>query len=102
MRRPDGPAPAPRPQLALRRYDIGGHTMTIEDGPDGRTVVERSDGLLMKVVRTEHDLAYGETLLMVARAAASTYGARYVTSLHESASSVRAGEFVDSLANNTL
>lgn len=86
-----------RPALVDRRHDLGGHTITVEDGPDGRTVVERSDGWLMKVVRTERELAHGETVLMVARAAAWTYGAEYVSGLYGSASSARADLAVDNI-----
>ena len=73
--------PPRRPVLAEQRHDLDGHTITIEDGPAGRTVVERSDGLLIKIVRTSGGLAYGETLPMVARAAAGAYAARYVPDL---------------------
>lgn len=73
--------PLPLPVLVEERNDIGGHTITIEDGPGGRLLVERHDGLLIKIVRREADLLPGESIYMAARAAAWTYKARYVSSL---------------------
>lgn len=102
-RRSVDPAPRPRPVLAERRYDIGGHTFTIEDGPGGRTVVERGNGLLVAVVRSEQDLAFGESLPMVAAAAADRYrDAEYVSSLYGSASSARADLAVDNILGGAL
>lgn len=101
-RRSVEPGPRPRPVLAERRDDIGGHTVTIEDGPFGRVVVERGDGLLIKVVRCEGELLPGESIYAVARAAAWTYGAEYVSGLYGSASSARADLAVDNILGGAL
>jgi len=91
-------AAEPRPVLVEERDDLSGHTITVEDGPDGRVVVERHDGLLHKLVRRESELLPGESVFAAARAAAWTYKAEYVSGLYGSASSARHDVAVDNIA----
>lgn len=87
----------PRACLPLYRDDLSGHTITIEDAPAGRVVVERGDGLLIKVVRCEAELLPGESVFAAARGAAHAYRAEYVSGMAGSASSARADLAVDNI-----
>jgi hypothetical protein len=91
------PAPAARGFVPLYRDDLFGHTVTVEDGPAGRVVAERGNGLLVKVVRSEGELLPGESIFAAARAAAVTYRAEYVSGMAGSASSARADLAVDNI-----